>query len=304
MFPKSLKTSAEYPAVLEFFEKLLRSGSVCRLEDEYPLAFHASHLDHIFVTRLPEGLSAGLVTLEREIEHQRNSTLRALFIGSVVTEPAQRNRGLQRQLFHAVEEVAESWGIDILVLWSNQLEFYQKLGFELAGLQASWISNFEAPLARTKIETKIGSSLDLPLTEKWFDAFQKKSFRVRRSLDEMKKLWRIPRMTVACTENAYALLGKGEDFHGVCHEWAGPGDEVLACIDALRKVTPQLRILSPGVVHHQDEASVVEALEAASFECRLEYLGLFKAISSRIQISSLAPEDLKYPFFIWGLDSI
>jgi thiosulfate reductase cytochrome b subunit len=51
-----------------------------------------------------------------------------MFVGSVVTDPEFRNRGFQRTLFNSAEEVAERLGIDVIVLWSNQLEFYQKLG--------------------------------------------------------------------------------------------------------------------------------------------------------------------------------
>ncbi|MDB5038223.1 MAG: putative acetyltransferase [Bacteriovoracaceae bacterium] len=305
MFPKPVKTLEDYDLTLKFFEKLLRSDSECHLEDEYPLAFHKNQMDHIFVSRPGGEPLAGLATLEREIEGQKNTSYKALFVGSVVTDPKARHQGLQRQLFHAIDEAAEAWGIDFIVLWSNQTDFYKKLGFELAGLQASWISNGSSTIKKNpKIITRVGSTLEMPISEKHFASFSKKTFRVKRSLDEMKKLWRIPKMLVACTENAYALVGKGEDFQGICHEWAGPAEEVLACFDALKTQLPQLRILSPGILHDGDESAVVDALEAASFECRLEYLGLFKAVSSRVSIKDFAPEDLKLPFFIWGLDSI
>lgn len=304
MFPQSLKTKSEYSGVLEFFESHLRADSDCRLEAEYPLAFDSSQIDHIFVSGSKSETLAGLVTLEREIEFSRHQFLRTLFVGSVVTDPKARHQGLQRHLFHAIEEAAEKWNIDLIVLWSSQIEFYKKLGFELGGLQASWFPTYPGILAKGSYPVSVGSTMEIPFSKNFFKAFSEKTFRVSRTEIEMQKLWQIPRMLVACTENAYALVGKGEDFQGVCHEWAGPSDEVLACLDALRARVPGLRILSPGIMHGSEEEAVTNAFDRASFDCRLEYLGLFKMISNRIRIQDLSPEDLKAPFFIWGLDSI
>ena len=304
MFPQVVKDQEDYRQSLSFFENLLRKDSDCRLEAEYPLAFNSQQCDHIFIVNQNGERQAGLVSLERDIEIQRGKKAKALFIGSVVTEQAHRNRGLQRQLFHAIEEAAENWKIDFLVLWSSQLEFYEKLRFQLAGLQASWISTFQTPLQPATMGVRVEPSERMAFTEKHFQSFAKKVCRVQRTYEEMQQLFRIPKMTVAYTENAYALLGKGEDFFQVCHEWAGPADEVLACIDALRRLVPNLRILSPGVLHDKDEADVVHAFENANFENRLEYLGLFKCLSSKVQMKGFIPDELQYPFFIWGLDSI
>jgi hypothetical protein len=120
----------------------------------------------------------------------------------------------------------------------------------------------------------------------------------------MERLWKIPKTLVARTENAYALVGKGEDFAGACHEWAGPAQEVFACFDRLRTEVPGLKILTPGYVEDPDELSVIRKLESTGFDNRLEYLGLFKSTGTRYVIEDLKPESLKLPFFIWGLDSI
>ena len=298
----------DYPVTLRFFEDLLRKDSACHLEQEYPLVFNKSRRHQIFVLKSAEGdIQAGLATLQRDLEIQPGVWAKVLMVGSVVTAPEHRNQGLQRRLFYAVEEAAEKAEMDLIVLWSNQLAFYEKLEFQLGGLQASWLSNSAAPLALNashKNSVQMKDSSEAWVTSKHFDAFNKKICRIRRTEEEMKLLCRIPRMRVACTENAYALIGKGEDFQNVCHEWAGPADEVMACIDALRKEVPSLRILSPGVLHTPDEVSVVAAFERLSFENRLEYQGLFKAVSPKIKVEGLQPEALAYPFFIWGLDSI
>lgn len=304
MFPSPVRDDLEYGRTLNFFEHLLRDGSPCRLEDEYPLVFSADRRDQIIVLQNSGKIQAGLGTLVREIEVEKNTWIKALFVGSVVTDPEFRNRGFQRALFHAAEETAERLNVDVMVLWSNQLEFYQKLGFSLAGLQASWTTSLHAPLGVAGHRVDVRPSYEIELNEKWFSAFDQKRFRVKRSFDEMKLLWAIPQMRVAFTENAYALYGKGEDFQHVIHEWAGPGEEVLACFEAIRRLDPQVKILSPGVLHTTEEREVIHGLELAGFESRLEYLGLFKILSNRLDPAGFSPEDLRYPFFIWGLDSI
>ncbi len=303
VFPQPLKEEQDYDQVLQFFERLLRDDSPCRLDAEYPLAFNLANRDHIFVSRTKDPL-AGLASLERKIEIEPGRTMNALFVGSVVTDPKARNQGLQRQLFMALEEKAETWGIDLIVLWSNQMEFYQKLGFSLAGLQASWLGGMKGALSTIPSKVKLGSTQDVPFRREYFEAFDQKRMRVHRTQEEMKKLWNIPKMFVACTDRAYALVGKGEDFEGICHEWAGPAEEVLACFDKLREKFHQLRILSPGIIHDPEESKVISRLEENQFECRLEYLGLIKILSDQLKMEDLLPETMKCPFFIWGLDSI
>lgn len=304
MFPQPVKDDVGYSRTLEFFERLLRHNSPCRLEQEYPLVFSQDRRDQIFVIEKGQEIHAGLATLIREIEIEPEVKIRALFVGSVVTDPQHRQQGFQRQLFHGVEEAAERWNIDVIVLWSNQMEFYRRLGFELGGLQASWRPQNKNPISVGIPPVRIVKSGEIELTQAHYQAFSKKTCRVQRTFEEMKLLWRIPEMRIAHTDRAYALCGKGEDFQRVIHEWAGPADEVIACFEAIRLMEPEIKILSPGILHDADERRVVHALEESCFESRLEYLGLFKPLTNKVSQEGLSPEDLRYPFFIWGLDSI
>lgn len=310
----------DFGYAVAFFEKLLRSQSLCRLSEEYPLVFQeeCSEIVHVgessFASSSKKGrlwlhtgdrqIQAGLATLHRQVRLENGTELQLLFVGSVVTDESHRHRGLQRELFQAVENAALEQNVDFLVLWSNQLDFYKKLGFELGGLQATWSCPHRAPVVKSSIPVRFGFSRDFPLTHNWYQAFRKKPLTIERSFEEMQKLWQIPQMQIAATENAYALYRKGEDFEGMCHEWAGPAEEVLACFDRLRTLRSDVRFLSPGHIQHHEEMDVIRRIEAHGFESRLEYLGLFKSLGSRLSIQDLQPETLKLAFFIWGLDSI
>jgi GNAT superfamily N-acetyltransferase len=318
---------SDYDRVLQFFEELLRSDSSCRLSDEYPLVFQpddlgliiidgdveaadflkqaqSQHRSYICIVEEAGVIKAGLALLKREIEVKEGETASFFFVGSVVTSPEFRNLGLQRELFSITEKLAEHLSIDFIMLWSNQVEFYQKLGFELGGLQATWTYPFKSQLSSSGQDVQFGNTQTIEFRSEYSRAFSEKRFRVGRTEDEMARLWKIPQMQAAVTSEAYALVGKGEDFHGICHEWAGPSDQVLACLQRLRDEYNDLRILSPGVLHLDNEREVTRQLEAQSFEPRLEYLGLIKIMSSRFALGDLNPQQLRLPFFIWGLDSI
>jgi hypothetical protein len=299
-----VQTKEEYQKSLHFFENHLRQGSDCRLEEEYPLAFRPEESKNIFVLREESEIKAGLVSLVREVEVQKGVLAKVLFIGSVVGKTPFQNKGSQAFLLDEVEAVAKHENIDLISVWSNQIKFYEDRGFLLSGLQASWSSTYSNSLTDKKFDVTVVRSVDSAPTKKHFEAFQSKVCKVSRSFDEFQKLWKIPCMQVAFTENAYALMGKGEDFKGVCHEWAGPADEVMACIDTFRKVEPSLRVLSPGISHTEDEIRVLDAMDNKLFDSRLEYMALLKPLSPKIKREGLDPENLLYPFFIWGLDSI
>lgn len=274
------------------------------MSKEYPLVFRRESKHRLFVKKMNEKIVAGLAVLEREIEIEPGRFGKFYFVGSVVTDPTLRLQGFQRELFHAVEEQAEKENIDAIVLWSSQMAFYERLGFFLGGLQGTWSSVSKTALTMNVGSAKFQGSGPGIFKSEFLRSFQSHSLVVKRTEEEMRLLFEVPQMRIAHTDKAYALMGKGEDFQSVCHEWAGPTEEVLQCLEVLRRESPEMKILSPGVLHTHEDHAVITKLEQSGYECRLEYLGLFKLISKNISKQDLDPATLKYPFFIWGLDSI
>lgn len=308
--------------VIRFFNQLLREKSPCHLKDEYPLVFGDSQLQYIALdggdaevclsSSEPSLLyveetgiiKAGLACLPRKVLLADGESANFLFVGSVVTHPDFRQQGLQKYLFDKLFEACQQLNFSGIILWSNQLSFYEKLNFFLGGLQATWSSEMNQELSNKVEDVHFELAKDVAFNKNWFDRFQEKVLRVDRSLEEFERLLKIPYMKIAYTNNAYVLMGKGEDFKFICHEWAGPSDEVLSCLEKIRRDQKKLFILSPGVMRTSDEIAVCKVLEARGYEARLEYLGLFKTCDPRFSKESLDPQSLKFPFFIWGLDSI
>src|SRR5690606_33046944 len=114
-------------------------------------------------------------------------------------------QGFQRQLFMALEEYAEQEKCDFLVLWSNQIEFYAKLGFFLGGLQASWFVEHRAAFGPQESKAVVLDSANFEMKDSHFESFHRKRCRVHRSYEEMKQLMKIPKMKIAYTAQAYAL---------------------------------------------------------------------------------------------------
>jgi predicted N-acetyltransferase YhbS len=314
---------------LDFFHRLLRSDYSWSLAEEYPLVFCPATTETFFVDHLDEALFpagytlpldpsksgfqliltengelvAGLAVLFRTVEWNPGVSRKMAFIGSVVTDPSHRKKGLQKKLFRILQATAMSSEVDCLMLWSNQIDFYQKIGFELGGLQASWIPTTSSSSTNpSSLPWKLACESDFK--EEWFQYSKMRKFVPQRTMNEMKSLFKIPQMFLVEEGSAFALIGKGADFEGVCHEWGGPAEDVVKCFRKIREVDTSIRFLSPGVVHSHDEMSVMRFLETSGYEMRLEYLGLFKVLHPEIKMMDLQPNRLRHPFFVWGLDSI
>ncbi|TVQ78258.1 MAG: GNAT family N-acetyltransferase [Bradymonadales bacterium] len=260
--------------------------------------------NQIFVVQDEGKLVAGLGVLLKEIPARIDRKLLVAFIGNVVTHPDYRNQGLQRKLFDRVDRELEQIGCDLSLLWSNQIDFYQRLGFRLGGLQVTWAP----PMIKTESPVQHSEhwelSKELGFRDVWYEAMKARSFVPHRTYEEAKALFQIPEMYLITHGDAYALVGKGADFEGVCHEWGGPAEDLAECFKKIQSVDKSVRILGPGVLHSESEMKAVRSLQTAGFEPRLEYLGLFRAHLDAVNLDDLQPDQLKYPFFVWGLDSI
>jgi N-acetylglutamate synthase-like GNAT family acetyltransferase len=321
---------SDFHRIQIFFDELLRSQSSCRLKDEFPIIFRDSHTpivsidpksenylsgrllasfqadapSHLLIVEENDQIKAGLAAVIREVEIEPDHFARFCFVGSVITHPGFRQQGLQKDLFHVLSNACFQAEIDFIVLWSNQIDFYHKLGFFLGGVQVSWSNQIPIRIAKDHIRVEVSEAFEFKWRTDFFNFFEQKRMKVRRTEEEMALLFKIPNMKIFYTDEAYALVGKGEDFQDMCHEWAGSSDHVLACLQAAWREQPDLRILSPGVLHTPEELAVIEALEKNAFESRLEYLGLLRCLSPKYRKEDFDPHQLKYSFFIWGLDSI
>jgi GNAT superfamily N-acetyltransferase len=153
-------------------------------------------------------------------------SLRALLIGSVATRPDHRGRGHATAVLEHVVSRARSEGLDLVLLWSSQWDFYRRLGFEPVGRQLEVRLHFEDPKRDPAVRrAQVG---DLPGMLALHD---RKPMRVHRDLASMALLLSAtPMETMVLEEDgrvrAYACFGKGQDFRGWWHEMGGEDADV------------------------------------------------------------------------------
>jgi len=283
--------AAEYPLVLDQTTSALATSFSVFTQDS--VAGHANLFARRFTfTETGESFNIGLV-------------------GNVATDAAWRGRGLMRMLFDEITSQAQSQGLSVLVLWSDLLEFYQKLGFTSLGLEHRYhlLRAGCTPSDHQKVRMLAGSRVDHALATELLRLRCLAAGTLERSAMEFQKLLTIPdTFLFVATENSvvhgFAIVGKGADMVGVIHEWGikNPGQQgdIVALagsiMDEVR--TDELCLLAPSTLDLVQQRRL--ELAAASVEKVPMALGMKNPQSPQ---ADAAWEALSQGF-LWGLDSI
>jgi hypothetical protein len=94
---------------------------------------------------------------------------------------------------------------------------------------------------------------------------------------------------------AYAALGRGDDFRGVVHEWAGETAGVLACLALLVRESGPLCLLAGP-----EPEPPVPALLGAGAPVERRPLGLARLLDARELWCAIAPRSLGVRFLQHG----
>ncbi len=241
--------ASERAAALGWLERGLRPGRPGRLAAEVPTLLDpgASPFHQIaWVDGAPAAHAVGRpITL-----CARGRVLEAGMIGLVYTDPAHRRRGLATRCVEAcVRDLARA-GAAVAVLWSDRHAFYERMGFHAAGHEAM-LRIPTSMLPTVALRPPASVTTGPPRLEEW-DALEPlihahPGFALREP-GALRRLAAAPdcRVCVARDANgpvAYAALGRGDDFPGVVHEWAGDPGGVVACLEALGAGADEIALL-------------------------------------------------------------
>jgi len=215
-------------------------------------------------------------------------------IGLVYTDPAFRRRGLAARCIGACESWLVGQGATLAVLWSDRHDWYARLGYHLAGLEALFA--IDAPAcARARRRLPFDGGVGKAAAGDWPGleaAYRARPVRAERRDGHLASLTAGPdcRVAVARCEGAavaYAALGRGDDFPGVVHEWAGEPAGVLACLSQLLEGQESIAWLA-GPADLAEEPAV--ALHAAGADRQLGGFGLVKLLQPEGLWSRLAAD--------------
>ncbi|MFW7379367.1 MAG: GNAT family N-acetyltransferase [Oligoflexus sp.] len=278
------------------------------IQTEYPIVLDTKNnqLSHGLI--IDDKLIAHANLWPRNLIDSRGHTIsRVGLVGNVATHPEWQGRGLMAKLFQYLEAVAQDQGLEALILWSDLVQFYQKLGFQSLGEE--WLFQFSNELGNTRTPSNI--SLDFPVQRSLNHEELQKLLRLRpevpttleRSPVEFAQLLEIPScdlclLTVDGEVQAYTILGKGYDMMGVVHEWGSESADFLeVCLGHILQFHQfdKIYLLSPYYIAE----NWLSFYHSKAISKQKLAMALVKPLSISWKHRELAERG-----FIWGLDSI
>ncbi len=201
--------------------------------DDFPLILGPENSENQWVCVDEEGQVAGGIACL--IRHFKTTCgiLPVAGIGSVVTHPDHRGKGLSTLLQNEMLTALRRKNVPLAVLWTDQPEIYAGRGFRPAGweLHAQLDGIKERRPWPADIQVRGFLAEDVSEVE---DLYHAHPLGTRRENGDSLALYTMPgtRGLVACDAEGHILAavfcGKGGDFPRYVTEWCGPGELALA----------------------------------------------------------------------------
>jgi len=288
-------------SLIEWLDDGLRAGRHGRLEAEYPVSLQPNAIEtHRAIYDGDRPISHAMyhvVTVRAPLP------IRVGMIGLVYTDPAARGQGLARRCIESCCEALEHAGAAVALLWSDKPAFYERLGFHPFGEEERWIVDAAVcHVARRGLGQGALSAtleMDTPQSSDWASMealYASKLFRVDREPGQLERLAAAPETFCVVVRSqgrvlAYAALGRGDDFQGVVHEWAGAAQYVLACLEVLcAECGPLFVQAGPG------SEPMASALDLAGARSISDSFALARVLDPARPLPS--------SLYLWGFDSI
>ena len=297
-FSNASKESKE--KIFKFLNNETRKSEVVSIEEEYPSVFKSVPGGESLYIEDRGEIVAHVAFLEREFQHPL-ARMKVGLIGSVATHASYRGKGLATSLLRQASLELKRKGCLLAVLWSDQPEFYTPLGFQRAGREQDLKFTSKQQIDTGEIIRAFDFDKDAHLI---WRLYQKQSCRLDRSLEEQKKLLRIPKVKVFVTEkeggiSSYIVINKGGDFLNFIHEWGGELSEVQRNISFCQEhffSNSPLTLIAPG----DYDISALNKISEKKWE---GVLGLIKVLDkSRLLSTYMNFLKLKQVDHIWSKD--
>ncbi len=255
-------TVTQHAEYLELVNAEIRpQGSGTRALDDFPLALGAGNLAWQMGAFDERGrLAGGIATLVRSFTTSCGE-IAVGAIGSVVTRPDCRGRGLSAHLQAAAVAALRRNDVPLAALWTDRPEIYAGRGFVPAGIE--WHVGLDSASlpsgASAEVTVRAWEPRDAAATQRLYEQHR---WRTVRHAGDAEQLYGMPGTAGLVAEaagevRAAVFCGKGADFPGYVTEWDGDLDLALRLLAAARE-----RGLAGAVLVPRGEEDFVARLAA------------------------------------------
>ena len=269
--------SHELAQVVEFLNNNLRQNNSWTIASEYPTAFAPSNLHNMSIITEDEKIISHAV-LKTFVVKSPHAIFKVGAIGSVVTDPEYRQQGHSTNNINKCLNMATTQDCDLVVLWTDQFDFYRKLGFELAGFDYSYLFDSVQPVKNKNLRFVTGNNVDPNALLK---LYSQHTVHAVRNLEDFRQFLKIPNSNLftAWDQNnqlvAYAVEGKGADLINYIHEWGGQADALLDLFQYIRNEKKEvITIMTPS--HSQNLRQKLDKVATLSHQ---GFLGMLKIVN-------------------------
>lgn len=274
--PRSPETH-EWTQVVDFLNTHLRQNNNWTITSEYPTAFATNNIHNMSIITEDEKIIAHAV-LKTLIIKTPHAIFKVGAIGSVFTDPEHRQRGYSRKNIENCISLAQKQDCDLVILWTDQFDFYRKMGFELAGFDYSYIYENTVPIKNKNLRFVAGNNVDPTALQK---LYSQHSVHALRSVEDFKHFLKIPNSNLFTAWDhhnqllAYAVEGKGLDLINYVHEWAGQADALLDLFQYIHlQKKEMITIMVPA--HSKNLRNKISTVASVSHQ---GYLGMLKIVN-------------------------
>ena len=267
----------EFSEVVEFLNQNLRLSSSWTISSEYPTALSANNIHNMSIIVEDEKIVSHAV-LKPLVIKTPFCIFKVGAIGSVVTDPHHRQRGLSSRNIQNCLSLAEKQDCDMVILWTDQFDFYRRFGFELAGIEHTYVLENKIEIKNTKLRFVDNNRVD---PEALLKLHTQHTVHSMRTPDDVRNFLKIPNSNLYTAWNeqnqlvAYAVEGKGVDLTNYVHEWAGSVDCLLDLFSFMQQKRNQpMTIMVPS-----HSTNLKKNLEKVCTLSHQGFLGMIKIVN-------------------------
>ena len=276
----------EFSRFVHFVQKQMGSDHPWSLTDEYPLVLTPENRANMrWITKGEQVISAA--AFKNLLVKTPLGLFRAGAIGSVVTHPDHRNQGHSHRVIASCLDLAQNQICDLVILWSDLHDFYQKQGFALSGSEIHL--KIEKPLHADQLQFSCEGPVKVS-SETIARLYSAHRAGVIRTLKDIEEHLKIPNSRIYVAKDqqglvqAYAVEGKGRDLVDHVHEWGGSVSALIRLFDYMFEARNQrgFAVLCP-----QHSENLIRNLLQRGATQHSGFLGLMRIINPYSIISKV-----------------